>query len=336
MKTAVILINTGTPDDATVPSVKRYLREFLGDGRVISKPSIIRKLLVNGIIVPRRASKSAGLYQKIWTEKGSPLLWHSENLKQKLQKVLGDDYDVMLAMRYGNPTLKNALQMVRAGNYRELVVVPLFPQYASSTVGSIMELIFKEMHGWNNIPRIKSIHNFYDHPGYINCVVENILKQQKTFTPDHILFSFHGLPIAHVNATHQNLPCEQFNCKEEVNQGNAFCYQAASYATAREIAYKLGLNSQDYSLAFQSRFAKKWLEPFSDDLIRKMARKGIKNLLVVSPSFVADCLETIEEIGDGFKQSFLKGGGEQFEWVESLNDNDKWVNVLKGMIKQMS
>jgi protoporphyrin/coproporphyrin ferrochelatase len=330
-KTAVILSNTGTPDHASVPAIRKYLREFLGDGRVITMPTLLRKFLVNGIIVPLRARKSAKLYKKVWTEKGSPLLWHSESLRDKLQMVLGDSCDVIMGMRYGNPSLKDALQKVRAANYYGLVIVPLFPQYASSTTGTILELVYHEMQQWNNIPAIKSVGQFYDHPGFIDCFVKKI-REKDPGSFDHIIFTYHGLPLHHVNATHQSQPCEQFHCITEINADNGFCYHATCYATTRLIAAKLGLNKEQYSVGFQSRFAKSWLSPFADELIREKARAGVKKLLMVSPSFVTDCLETIVEIGEEYRYVFLEGGGEHFEWVESLNDGDEWVDVLKGLI----
>jgi protoporphyrin/coproporphyrin ferrochelatase len=331
-KTAVILVNTGTPDDTSIPAVRRYLKEFLGDGRVITMPAWLRKFLVHGIIVPFRAPKSAKLYQKVWTEKGSPLLWHSESLRDKLQMLLGDSCDVILGMRYGNPSLKDALHKVRAANYNGLVIVPLFPQYASSTTGTIMELVHHEMLQWNNIPALKAIGQFYDHPGFIDCFVKNI-REKDPGSFDHIIFSYHGLPLRHVHATHKGLSCEQFHCTTEINADNGFCYHATCYATTRLIAKKLGLEQDQYSVGFQSRFAKSWLSPFTDELIREKTRAGVKKLLMVSPSFVTDCLETTVEIGEEYRHIFMESGGEHFKWVESLNDGDKWVEVLKDLIR---
>ena len=330
-KTAVILSNTGTPDDTSVPAVRRYLKEFLGDGRVITMPTLLRKLLVNGIIVPFRSPKSAKLYEKVWTEEGSPLLVHAEKLQNKLQAKLGNEYEVMLGMRYGNPSLKSALQKVREKQFERVVLLPMFPQYASSTTGTISEMAHRELSGWNNIPSLKTIGQFYHEAGFIDCFVENINKKNPQ-EYDHVFFSYHGLPLRHVNATHQGKDCNHFNCTTEVNEHNAFCYRAACYATTRLLAEKLKLNPEDYTVCFQSRFSKSWLSPFADEVIKEKAKQGVKKLLVVSPSFVTDCLETIVEIGGEYKDLLLKNGGVKLDWVRSLNDNDNWAEFLAGLI----
>lgn len=326
-KTAVILSNTGTPDQTSVQAVRKYLKEFLGDGRVITMPTLLRKLLVNGIIVPFRAPKSARLYKTIWTALGSPLLVHSKKLQNKLQVKLGDEYEVMLGMRYGNPSLKSALQKVQRKQFEKVVLLPMFPQYASSTTGTIMQLAHRELSGWNNIPALKSIGQFYHEPGFIACFATNI-GEKNPHKYDHIIFSYHGLPLRHVNATHQGKDCSHFKCATELNEHNVFCYRAACYATTRLLAEKLGLQSDQYTVCFQSRFSQNWLSPFADQVIKEKAKQGVKKMLMVSPSFVTDCLETIFEIGHEYKEIFLKNGGEKFDWVRSLNDNDKWVNFL--------
>ena len=326
-KIAVILSNTGTPDDTSVPAIRRYLREFLGDGRVITMPALLRKLLVNGIIVPFRAPRSAKLYKKVWTAEGSPLMVYSEKLKDKLQTKLGDKYEVILGMRYGNPSLKSALQKVRKNNFEKVILLPMFPQYASSTTGTITELTHREISGWNNIPALKTIGQFYHEEGFIACFATNI-GEKKPQEYDHLIFSFHGLPLRHVNTTHQGKDCSHFNCTTELNEHNKFCYQAACYATTRLLTEKLGLQSDQYTVCFQSRFSQSWLSPFADEVIKEKAKQGVKKLLVVSPSFVTDCLETIVEIGLEYKDLFLENGGEKFDWEPSLNDNDQWVEFL--------
>jgi protoporphyrin/coproporphyrin ferrochelatase len=330
-KTAVILSNTGTPDDPSVGAVRRYLREFLGDKRVISLPWLPRKILVNGIIAPFRAPRSARLYEKVWTPDGSPLLVYSQLLRSKLRTVLGQNYEVLLGMRYGNPSLVSALEKVREMNFKKVVIIPLYPQYASSTSGSILELVNKRIGSWNTVPSLVSIGQFYDNPGFIDCFSQNILKKEPAKF-DHVLFSYHGLPISHVNATHQNMDCNVFSCTGEINETNTFCYRATCYATTRLLADKLNLGPDQYTVCFQSRFSKNWLSPFADEEIVAKAKAGMKKILVVSPSFVTDCLETIIELGYEYRELFLENGGEQLEWVESLNDHDCWVNVLKELV----
>lgn len=328
----VILINTGTPDSPKVGDVRRYLREFLGDGRVISIPTIPRMLLVHGIIAPFRAPKSAKLYQKVWTKNGSPLLWHSENLKIKLQEALGKQYEVILGMRYGNPSLKSALDHAIRNKISEIILFPLFPQYASSTTGSAIDFAFRFLKKQTVIPQVRVAGQFFNDPDYIDSFAQKILeKNPRRF--DHILFTYHSLPISHVNATHFGKPCSHYNCTNEIDSLNNFCYHATCYATTRYLAKKLNLAPGHFSVAFQSRFARKWLGPFSDDVIKQKAQEGVKKLLVVSPSFVTDCLETIVELGMDYRDLFLENGGKIYQWVESLNDSSQWVQTLCRIIK---
>jgi protoporphyrin/coproporphyrin ferrochelatase len=330
-KTAVIISNTGTPNGTSVPAVRKYLKEFLGDGRVITMPTLLRKLLVNGIIVPFRAPKSAKLYEKVWTAVGSPLLVHSQKLQNKLQAKLGDEFEVMLGMRYGNPSLKSALQKVCRNDIKKVILLPMFPQYASSTTGTIKELACRELSCWNNIPALKTIGQFYHETGFIECFAENISKKDPQ-KYDHVIFSYHGLPLRHVKATHHGHDCSHFNCATEVNEHNAYCYRATCYATTRLLVEKLDLQPEKYTVCFQSRFSRNWLSPFADEVIKKKAKQGVKKMLVVSPSFVTDCLETIVEIGVEYKDLFLKNGGETFDWVHSLNNNDNWAEFLAELI----
>jgi protoporphyrin/coproporphyrin ferrochelatase len=332
-KTAVILINTGTPDSPSVRDVRRYLSEFLGDARVITLPYAFRKMLVNGIIVPFRAPKSAKLYQKVWTEKGSPLLWHSKNLRDKLQIELGPSYEILLGMRYGNPSLKSALETAQQKQYSSIILFPLFPQYASSTSGSAIDFALTRIRKWNVIPSVKVMGQFYNQPDFIDAFVEKI-KTKDIQSYEHILFSFHSLPISHVNATHHGKDCSNYNCTKAINEENSFCYHASCYETARLLAQKLSLKPDQFTVCFQSRFSKNWLSPFADKVVRDKATTGTKRMLIISPAFVTDCLETIVEIGDEYKHIFTRNGGETLDWVESLNDSDKWVSALAKMIRE--
>jgi protoporphyrin/coproporphyrin ferrochelatase len=332
-KTAIVLINTGTPDSTGVSDVRRYLKQFLGDARVITMPAALRKVLVHGIIVPFRAPKSAALYKKVWTEKGSPLLWYSESIKNKLQAALGDNYTVMLGMRYGNPSLEQALDRIKKEQYSQVILFPLFPQYASSTTGSALELALNEITSWNTIPDITMKGQFYDHPGFINAMAARI-EAMDISRYEHILFSYHSLPINHVKATHHGKDCASVGCTAEINDENTFCYQATCYATTRLLAEKLNLKQDCFTTSFQSRFASKWIGPFTDDVLKQKARSGLKSILVVSPAFVTDCLETIVEIGDEYRELFIENGGIEFGRTPCLNDTDEWVDVLQQMMLQ--
>lgn len=331
-KTGVLLVNLGTPDSPSVRDVRKYLFEFLNDPRVIDLPWILRKFLVNIIIVPFRAPKSAKIYEQLWTEKGSPLLIYGISVKEKLQSALGDDFDVELAMRYQSPSMENVLEKMRKTQHQRLIIVPLFPQYASATTGSVIEKAMKIINKWWVIPELKFAGQFYDNENFINSFAERA-KGIQLDEYDHILFSYHGLPVRQVDKVYvDGKPCHDHNCENEITEDNKFCYKAACYATTRLIAGKLNLKIENYTVCFQSRLNKDWLEPFTDKIIIQKAREGAKKLLVFSPAFVADCLETIVEIGIDYQKLFKEHGGEEIKLVESLNDHPMWIETLKKLI----
>jgi protoporphyrin/coproporphyrin ferrochelatase len=339
LKTAVLLVNLGTPDSPSVKDVRKYLFEFLNDPRVIDIPAVARFMLVNLIIVPFRAPKSARIYEELWVHnglpdgrRGSPILYYGKSVQEKLQKTLGNDYDVYLAMRYKNPSIDEALTEIYKKNYEKLLVIPLFPQYASATTGSVIDKVMKIVSKWWVIPEVKFIGQLYDNDGYINTIVEQS-KKYKLDEYDHVLFSYHGLPVRQVDKVYKDATlCEEHNCETEINETNKYCYKAACYATTRLIAKKLGLSERKHTVCFQSRLDKKWLEPFADKVIIEQAKKGAKKLLVFSPAFVADCLETLIEIGIEYRKLFEEHGGEKVQLVESLNDHPMWVETLKDLV----
>jgi ferrochelatase len=288
---------------------------------------------VNGIIVPFRSGKSSKLYQELWTENGSPLLYISENLKEKLQKALPEEYAVFLAMRYGKPSLKETLENILDGDFQEVIVLPLYPQYASSTTETVTDFVKKGIKKRNNLPDFKFIDQFYDDPGFLNSFAEQIKKcDYKSY--DHILFSYHGLPLSHIKRIHPKIDLDACNCEKELPKHGAYCYKATCYETTRLLANQLQIPKEKYSVGFQSRLSKNWLTPFADELVVKLAKQGKKKLLVVAPSFVTDCLETIIEIGQEYKDLFVENGGEKLTLVESLNDSGFWIQSLKEMITQ--
>jgi len=339
LKTAVLLVNLGTPDSPSVKDVRKYLFEFLNDPRVIDIPTLARAILVNLIIVPFRAPKSAKIYQELWTnngipdgKKGSPILYYGKSVQEKLQQSLSSNYDVYLAMRYKNPSLDDILKDVYKKYYEKIIVIPLFPQYASATTGSVIDKAMKIMSKWWVIPEVKFISQYYDDEGVINTIVERA-KKYNIDEYDHVLFSYHGLPVRQVDKVYKDgTLCEEHNCETEINETNKFCYKATCYATTRLIAEKLNLPKEKYTVCFQSRLDKKWLEPFADKTIIEQAKKGAKKLLVFSPAFVADCLETLIEIGVEYQQLFKQYGGEKVQLVESLNDHPMWIETLKKMV----
>ena len=334
-KTAVILANVGTPDEPTVPAVRRFLFQFLNDRRVIDLPWLLQKILVNLIIVPFRASKSTKLYQKLWTEKGSPLLIISRETRNKLQEKLGENYAVFVGMRYQNPSLKKVLQTIREKRFDKIVVLPMFPQYASSTAGTIAQLVNTETAKWNVIPELTIISQFYDNPQFIKAFAAQIRKYNPS-EYDHIIFSYHGLPFSQTDRVHPAIKTVNCNCEVEMSEHGRFCYKATCYETTRLLAKELGLPKSAYSVAFQSRLTKNWLKPFSDHEVIKLAKEGKKRVLIAAPAFIADCLETIVEIGVEYQHLFEENGGEKIQLVESLNSNADWIDTLADLVTNKS
>lgn len=334
-KVGVLLINLGTPDSPKVGDVRRYLTEFLNDPRVIDIPTVLRAILVNGIIVPFRAPKSAKIYKQLFDLNGgkSPLLEYGYKVRDILRERLAGHADVELAMRYGKPSLDEVAEKMDKAGYDRIIVFPLFPQYASASTGSALEKAMRLIRKWYVIPEVEIISQFYDHPGYINTVVDQAKKHDlKEY--DHILFSYHGLPVRQVNKIYEDKKCSNHSCENEINDENRFCYKATCYATTRLIAEKMGITEKDYTVCFQSRLDKKWLEPFSDSVVEEWGKKGAKKLLAFSPAFVADCLETSIEIGDEYQEIFEEFGGEKVQLVDSLNDHPMWIETMESMIKE--
>ena len=327
---AIILINVGTPDGPDVKSVRKYLTEFLNDARVIDIPWLLRKILVNLIIVPFRAKKSAALYKIMWSENGSPLLFHSENLSSKIGALM-PGYEVITAMRYGNPSLKKILKNLESAQLSEIIFVPMYPQYASSTTGTVLEMIFDELKNWNVVPDIKIVSQFYNHPLFIRSVAAKIRKAGvEQF--DHVVFSFHGLPMSHISKSHPSVEYKNCTCETTMPAHGEYCYKATCYETARLLAKECGIPRDLYTVAFQSRLNKNWLTPFTDKVLIEKAKSGVRNILIVSPAFVADCLETLVELEIENKKLFIENGGGNLVLVPGLNDSDEWADSLKNII----
>ena len=331
-KTGVLLINLGTPDSPTIKNVGKYLFEFLNDPRVIDIPAIARFFLVNIIIIPFRVRNSTKIYKQLWTDKGSPILFYGRSVQEKLQQALGIDFCVELAMRYQNPSLDDVIEQMENNNYEKIIILPLFPQYASASTGSAIDKALKLISKWWIIPEIKVVNQFYNDKGYLNTIIEQAEKYNIA-EYDHILFSYHGLPVRQVDKVYLDATlCEEHNCETEINETNKYCYKATCYATTRLLADKLKISQERYTVCFQSRLDKMWLKPFSDKVVIDLAKKGAKKLLVFSPAFVADCLETTVEIGLEYQKLFEQHGGEKIQLVESLNDHTMWINALKDLV----
>ncbi len=332
-KTAILLLNLGTPDSPLKSDVRRYLTQFLNDERVIDIPWLSRTLLVNGVIVPFRAGNSSKLYKAIWDDTtGSPLLKHSTELAKKLQLAVGSDYTVELAMRYQKPSMESVLERMKKEGYHQIIVFPLFPQYASSSTGSALQRFMEIVSKWWVIPGIRIISQYYDNPDYINCIV-NRGKQHDISSYDHVIFSYHGLPERQVDKVYTDgYLCKDHHCEDGLTDENYYCYKAACYHTTKAVASALHIPEDKYTLSFQSRLDDKWLQPFSDKVVEELAKKGMKKVLVFSPAFTADCLETIYEIGTEYQEIFHKHGGEKIQLVESLNSGDDWVETIRQIV----
>jgi ferrochelatase len=332
MKKAILLINLGTPDSPATPKVGKYLTQFLNDRRVIDINAIGRFLL---IIVPFRSARSAKLYKEIWTEKGSPLLIHSLDLQKKLQEQMGENYIVELGMRYQTPSIGAALERLRKQKPSSITVLPLYPQYASSSTGSTIEEVFRLIKGWEIIPDLKVISKFYDHPAFQKALIAQAQKFDHS-QYDHVMFSYHGLPERQIRkgAVHYGEnSCKMGDCCNSITVNNQYCYRANCMATTRLLVNALQIPEGKYTSAFQSRLDNKWLKPYSDKIVEELGKKGAKKILVFSPAFVADCLETIHEIGTEYEEIFHEHGGKKITLVPSLNASEDWVKALEVIVK---
>jgi ferrochelatase len=336
MKKGVLIINLGTPDSPEVSDVAKYLKEFLNDGRVIDVPKFQRTLLVNGLIIPRRKKNSAAIYKRVWTDKGSPLLLYGIGLVEKVQAELGEGYSVKLGMRYQSPSLESVLNEFKDENISSLVILPLYPQHASSSTGSTLEEVSRIMSKWEVFPDVNMISDFHNEDGYIQCIA-NRAKDFDLKSYDTIFFSYHGLPVRHIDKVHTQIGACDGKCEVEFNPANKYCYKAACFETTRLVAKKLGLTKEDYQVVFQSGLGKQeWIRPYAEETLVKEVKNGSKNNLFFSPAFAADCLETLDEIGVEFHEACKENGGEKVDLVPSLNDGDDWVQFLGEYIKRKS
>lgn len=334
-KKGVLLVNLGTPDSPSVSDVRKYLDEFLMDARVIDIPKFNRALLVKGIITTFRGPKSAKLYQAIWTEEGSPLMTYSIAQHQLLKEKLGPDYAVELAMRYQSPSIEQGLNALKAQGVESIRVISLFPQYASATTGSVIEKVMQIMSKWQTIPPLSFSNSFHKAEKMIEVFAENARKVNYE-AYDHYLFSYHGLPERQlIKADDSGTHClKQDNCCAELCNLNQFCYKAQCHDTSRHIAKLLNIPAEKYTDCFQSRLGKaEWIKPYASVVLEKLAQEGKKRILVFSPAFVADCLETIHEIGVEYNEDFIALGGEQVQLVESLNTHPKFISLLEDLVK---
>lgn len=332
----VLLVNLGTPDAPRPREVRRYLREFLSDPRVLDVPAPVRWLLLNLVILPFRPRRSAAQYATVWTSEGSPLLVHGRALRDAVQRALGPGYVVELGMRYGNPALQPALERLVAADVREIVVLPLFPQYASSSGGSAAARVFELAAGMWNVPPIRALGDFHADPGFVEAFAEVARPALAAFRPDFVLLSYHGLPERHVRKSDPSGGhcLASPSCCDAVAPVNRYCYRAQCFATTRLLAAALDLAPDRHATTFQSRLGRDpWIRPYTDEELPALAARGVKRLAVLCPAFVADCLETVEEIGVRAREQWTAVGGEDLVLVPSLNATPRWVEAVADLVR---
>ena len=331
-KTGVLLVNLGTPDAPTRSAVYRYLKQFLADPRVIDVWPV-RNIVVPFIILPIRSGSSAKEYKKLWTEEGSPLKVYGYRLSEGVQKHLGDEYIVELAMRYQSPSVESAIKKLMDQRISRLIVLPLFPQYASASTGSVQEEVMKQLSKYWNMPDLKLIDQFYDYPAMIDVFVERG-RQYKLDDYDHVMFSYHGLPERQITKGDSCGHCFKEGCCNEISDRNQTCYKAHCAATTRAIVKKMNIAEEDHSVCFQSRLGRDpWVQPYTSDVIEKLAKEGKKRILVFCPAFIADCLETTIEVSEEYQELFEEHGGEKLQLVEGLNDHPNWIKAVADLVR---
>jgi ferrochelatase len=335
-KRAVLLVNLGSPDSTAVPDVRRYLREFLGDERVLDLPAAARWLLLEGIILRTRPTKSAHAYSEIWTEQGSPLIVISQSVRDKLAAQLGANTPVYLAMRYGQPSINSVIAQIAADGIEEVLLFPQYPHYAMSSWETVVVKVYEEAARLAPNLRVSSVQPFFADPDYIEAL-HAVTAPYLQRPHDHLLFSYHGIPERHLRkADSSKAHCMTVHdCCNTCSPVQATCYRAQVLATTRALVARAGLSPEKFSVSFQSRLAgEQWLTPFTDYELERLPREGRKRLLVICPAFVADCLETLEEIRGQGKETFVKAGGESFEQIPCLNDQPPYISFLLGRVNR--
>ncbi|MCW8944775.1 MAG: ferrochelatase [Sedimenticola sp.] len=318
--TGILLTNLGTPDSTSVGDVRRYLKEFLSDPRVIETPRLLWWLILNGVILRIRPARSAAAYRKVWTDQGSPLLFHTQAIAQKLQQTLttatATPISVVTAMRYGQPSIADGLEQLRQQNARRIIVLPLYPQYSATTTASTFDEISRVLRNWRWLPELRFINHYFDSPDYINTLAKSIKSYwQEQGQPDKLLLSFHGIPQSY--------------------QDKGDPYGRECHTTAKLLAQALELTDDQWAISFQSRVGTQvWLKPYTDETLKQWGAEGVGRVDVACPGFPADCLETIEEIGEENRDYFLEAGGKAYRYIPSLNSSDDHIDALTRIAKR--
>jgi len=335
-KRAVLIANLGSPDSASVPDVRRYLREFLGDERVLDVAAPLRWLILEGMILPTRPKRTARAYSKIWTAEGSPLVATSGRVCGKLAEAIGPRAQVHAAMRYGNPSVASAVEAMAKAGCDDVLLIPQYPHYAMSSWETVVVRVYEEAARQAPGMRVSCVQPFFGDPDYIE-VLHRVASPLLAKEHDHFLFSFHGIPVRHLRkADSSRAHCTVVaDCCATHSPAHATCYKAQCVGLTAAFARRAGLDPARYSISFQSRLAgEPWLEPFTDFEFVRLAKAGVKRLLVACPSFVADCLETLEEISIAGRETFLEAGGEQFEKIACPNDHPAYIDFLANRVQK--
>lgn len=335
-RTGVLLVNLGSPESPGVRDVRRFLREFLGDPRVIDLHPVLRSLLLHLVILPLRPRASARMYASIWTERGSPLLVHSYALRDALARRIGPRYVVKLAMRYGTPSIESQIEELEASDVVPIVVVPLFPQYASSSAGSASQRVLEVASRRPNVPALRAVPSFHDHPAFLSALAEVARPVISEIGADHLLMSYHGLPERQVRRSDPTgTHClAREDCCASIGPANRACYRAQCFSTSSGLAARLGWREDAYTVSFQSRLGRaRWIGPYTETVFEELAGRGVRRLAVICPSFVADCLETLEEIGIRGRARWKAAGGEAFALIPCLNAHPAWVEALAELVR---
>lgn len=313
----ILLANLGTPDAPTTPALRRYLNEFLSDPRVIELPKILWKIILHGIVLRTRPAKSAQAYQTVWTEEGSPLLVISRAQQAAVQQRFGEQVKVALGMRYGNPSIASGLQELREAGCRKIIVLPLYPQYAGATTGSTFDAVADELKTWRWVPELHFVNNYCDDERYIAALANTVREAiAEKGMPERLVFSYHGMPQRYFD--------------------NGDPYYCFCKKTTRLVQEAVGLDKEVCITTFQSRFGKEeWLKPYTDATLEELAKSGVKNLMILSPAFSADCLETIEELGVENRDIFLNNGGANYHYIPALNTRDDHLDAIEGLLKKL-
>lgn len=329
----ILLVNLGSPKSTRVEDVKEYLDEFLMDEKVIDYRWFFRSLLVQGIILRTRPAKSAEAYKTVWTDEGSPLIVITKQIQQKLQKLV--DIPVEIGMRYAEPSIESGIRSLTEKGVKEIVLFPLYPQYAMSTTETVVDKAeeVRKKH-FPNV-RISYVQPFYNRDIYIDCLAESI-REKLPENYDALQFSYHGVPERHIYKTDPTNTCNLNDCCSRAeNPSHQFCYRHQCYKTTELVIEKLDIPREKTVVSFQSRLGKdKWMEPYTDETLEALPKKGVKNLAIVCPAFVSDCLETLEEISVEGRDEFLHAGGENFHYIPCLNDEDRWIEVVKTLCEE--